>query len=124
MAQSLYFPSSGMTKKSGTIIDLELERKKRGLIPHDPTYQIKINKMDKMELLEEMVRFNDSRSKGEKMSLALMIQGRILFKALELMAQTQELRLLAGSYRKHLEHELEEKLTEIKSIFAPRTPPY
>lgn len=120
----MYFLKAGMTKKSGMVIDLELERKKRGLMPHDPTYQIKINKMDKMELLEEMVRFNDSRSKGEKMSLALMIQGRILFKALELMAQTQELRLLAGSYRKHLEHELEEKLTEIKSIFAPRTPPY
>ncbi|MBU6154922.1 MAG: hypothetical protein KGP28_11515 [Bdellovibrionales bacterium] len=113
-----------MTKKSGMIIDLELERKKRGLIPHDPIYQIKVNKMDKMELLEEMVRFNDSRSKGEKMSLSLMIQGRILFKALELMAQTEELRILAGSYRKHLEHELEEKLNEIRSLFFPRPPQY
>jgi|GEM_PF-2372997 len=111
-----------MTKKSEKIIDLDLERKKRGLLPHDPEYQIRINRMDKMELLEEMVRFNDSRSKGEKMSFALMIQGRILFKALELMAQTQELRLLAGSYRKHLEHELEEKLTEFKSIFNSRPP--
>jgi hypothetical protein len=124
MARSLYIYDPGMTEKSGMIIDLDLERKKRGLIPHDPEYQIKVNKMDKMELLEEMVRFNDSRSQGEKMSLAVMIQGRILFKALELLAQTQELRLLAGSYRKHLEYELEEKLTEIKSRFAARNPPY
>jgi len=107
-----------MSKNTGMIVDLETERKKRGLLPHDPVYQIKVNQMDKMELLEEMVRFNDSRSNGEKLSLALMVQGRILFKALELLAQTHELKLLASSYRKHLEHELEEKLKEVKAFFS------
>ena len=74
---------------------------------HDPYYQILINRMNKMELLEEMVRFQEERSKKDNLSLTMMVRGKILFHALELMAETDELRLLASSYRRHLEHEID-----------------
>ncbi len=38
----------------------------------------------------------------------MMREGRHLFRAIEIRAETRELRSLAGSYRKHLELELEE----------------
>ena len=36
----------------------------------------------------------------------MMVRGQVLFKALEESAETQELRLLTRSYRRHLEFEL------------------
>ncbi len=63
--------------------------------------------MNKIELLEEMVRFQEERSEKGHLTPSMMIQGRILFRALEQHAETEELRLLASSYRRHLEHELE-----------------
>jgi hypothetical protein len=95
------------SEDGGTLIDLVAERNKRGMARHDPYYQIIINRMNKMELLEEMVRFQEERSKKDNLSLTMMVRGKILFHALELMAETDELRLLASSYRRHLEHEIE-----------------
>jgi hypothetical protein len=95
------------SEDGGTLIDLVAERNKRGMARHDPYYQILINRMNKMELLEEMVRFQEERSKKDNLSLTMMVRGRILFHALELMAETDELRLLASSYRRHLEHEID-----------------
>ncbi len=95
------------SEDGGTLIDLVAERNKRGMARHDPYYQILINRMNKMELLEEMVRFQEERSKKDNLSLTMMVRGRILFRALELTAETDELRLLASSYRRHLEHEIE-----------------
>jgi hypothetical protein len=95
------------SEDGGTLIDLVAERNKRGMSRHDPYYQIIINRMNKMELLEEMVRFQEERSKKENLSLTMMVRGKILFRALELMAETDELRLLASSYRRHLEHEID-----------------
>lgn len=63
--------------------------------------------MSKMELLEEMVRFQEERSQRGQLTLTMMVRGRILFRALEINAETDELRLLASSYRRHLEHEIE-----------------
>ena len=71
-------------------------------------YRAKIQGMEKVELLEEMVRFQEERSKVGQLTPQMMRQGRHLFQALESAAETRELRTLAGSYRKHLELELEE----------------
>ncbi|NDG85780.1 MAG: hypothetical protein EBX52_12190 [Proteobacteria bacterium] len=96
-----------MNEDGGTVIDLVAERNKRGMAKHDPYYQIQINRMSKMELLEEMVRYQDERTQKGKLTLTMMVRGRILFQALEIHAETDELRLLASSYRRHLEHEIE-----------------
>ena len=96
-----------MMKQRENVIDLVAERNKRGTAQHDPYYQMQINRMNKIELLEEMVRFQEQRSAKEKLSLTMMVRGKILFRALELHAETDELRLLASSYRRHLEHEID-----------------
>ena len=67
------------SEDSGTIIDLVAERNKRGMFQHDTYYQNLINRMNKMELLEEMVRFNDKKPSSGKMSLTMMVRGKILF---------------------------------------------
>jgi hypothetical protein len=43
----------------------------------------------------------------------MMARGKYLFKALEERAETQELQLLARSYRRHLEHEMSQTLQKI-----------
>jgi hypothetical protein len=96
-----------MNEDGGTLIDLLAERSRRGLDKRDPYYQVLINRMSKMELLEEMVRFQEERSQRGQLTLTMMVRGRILFRALEINAETDELRLLASSYRRHLEHEIE-----------------
>lgn len=70
-------------------------------------YKAKILGMDKLELLEEMVRFQEQRSKLGELTPLMMIEGQILFKSLEDSAETNELRLLTRSYRRHLEYEFE-----------------
>lgn len=72
----------------------------------DHAYKAKILGMDKLELLEEMVRFQEERSRVGYLTPTMMIQGRVLFRALEETAETNELRLLTRSYRRHLEYEL------------------
>lgn len=72
----------------------------------DIAYKAKILGMDKLELLEEMVRFQEERSRIGHLTPQMMIHGKILFKALEETAETNELRLLTRSYRRHLEFEL------------------
>jgi hypothetical protein len=96
-----------MNEDGGRVIDLLTERSRRGLFQHDPDYQIKVNKMSKIELLEEMVRYQEERSAAKKLTLPMMVRGRILFRAIELNSETDDLRLLASSYRRHLEHEID-----------------
>ena len=72
----------------------------------DMAYHAKILGMDKLELLEEMVRFQEERSRVGHLTPQMMIQGKVLFKALEDSAETNELRMLTRSYRRHLEYEL------------------
>ena len=100
-----------MLKQQENVIDFVVERNNRGLAKHDPYYQMQINRMNKIELLEEMVRFQEDRTAKGQLSLTMMVRGRILFRALETNAETDELRLLASSYRRHLEHEIENELT-------------
>jgi hypothetical protein len=87
------------------IINLSAERANRNR--HDHQYEIKISRMNKYELLEEMVRFQEERSSNGNLTMEMMVRGQILFRALEASSETNELRLLAGSYRRHLEHEIE-----------------
>lgn len=83
----------------------------------DLTYKAKILGMDKLELLEEMVRFQEERSRIGELTPEMMIQGKVLFKALEESAETNELRLLTRSYRRHLEYELAAYLEKEASHF-------
>jgi hypothetical protein len=99
-----------MLKQPENIIDLQAARNRRGLAQNDPYYQVRINRMSKIELLEEMVQFQEERTTKGQLSLTLMVRGKILFRALETHAETDELRLLASSYRRHLEHEIADQL--------------
>lgn len=69
-------------------------------------YKARIMGMDKLELLEEMVRFQEEKAKHVYMTYDMMLEGQFLFKCLEESAETDELRLLTRSYRRHLEHEI------------------
>ena len=80
-------------------------------------YRARILAMNKLELLEEMVNFQEERSKFGKLTHEMMMRGKYLFKALEEVADTQELKILARSYRRHLEFELAAlKVKERESI--------
>lgn len=72
----------------------------------DLAYRAKILSMNKLELLEEMVAFQEERTRHGELTFEMMNKGKYLFKSLEEVADTQELKLLARSYRRHLEFEL------------------
>jgi hypothetical protein len=91
----------------GTIISLNAIREQRQAEQEEVSaYHALILSMDKLELLEEMVRFQEERARIGHLTLGMMMRGQHLFKALEDSSETQELKLLTGSYRRHLEHEL------------------
>jgi len=76
-------------------------------------YHASLLGMDKLQLLEEMVRFQEERSRTGKLTPALIGRGIILFQLLEKNAETNELRILTRSYKRHLVCELMElKKTE------------
>ena len=91
---------------NNNVISIQALRDLRNAQEEDHAYHAMILSMDKLALLEEMVRFQEERSRMGKLSLQMMVRGRHLFKALEANAETQELRILTGSYRRHLEYEL------------------
>lgn len=89
------------------VISIHALREVKRIQQGDPEYQQRVVSMDKVELLEEMMRFQEERSQQGELTLSLMIRGKILFKSLELHAETRELKELAKSYRRHLKLELE-----------------
>lgn len=99
------------------VVSLSLAREMRKLQESDPTYQIQVLRLDKLGLLEEMMKFQEERSRSGALTLKMMIQGHILFKALEENSETHELRALTRSYRRHLKYELEAYLRN-----GPSTP--
>lgn len=90
------------------VVSLKAVRELKSCEAEELAYRAMIISMDKLELLEEMVRFQEERSSLGHLTPKMMTRGKILFSALEQTAETQELRLLTGSYRRHLEHELRE----------------
>jgi len=92
------------------IVFLNAVREVKNAEHSDPEYHARILAMGKLELLEEMVRFQEERSKLGSLTPQMMVRGKHLFKALESTAETQELRLLTRSYRRHLEYELADYL--------------
>jgi hypothetical protein len=71
----------------------------------NPSYESKVAAMDKVTLLDEMIRFQDEQMKTREPSREQLIRGRILFQALLRTAETDELRKLSGDYKTRLEDE-------------------
>jgi hypothetical protein len=71
----------------------------------NPSYESKVAGMDKVTLLDEMIRFQDEQIKTREPSREQLIRGRILFQALLRTAETDELRKLSGDYKTRLEDE-------------------
>ena len=97
------------------VVSIKAAREIKEAESDDNAYHAKILAMDKLELLEEMVTFQEERSRIGALSLSMMIRGRHLFKALEETAETQELRILTRSYRRHLDYELQDYRKKISS---------
>lgn len=93
------------------VVQLDAYRKVKHAIDEDPGYELRLSRMDKLQLLDEMVRFQEERSARGELSLPLMVRGRVLFEALERVSETKALRALTRSYRRHLEHELQHYLS-------------
>jgi hypothetical protein len=88
------------------LVSLKAAREMKEAENQDRDYHARVLVMDKLELLEEMVRFQEERSRLGHLTPSMMVRGRVLFKALEETAETRELQLLTRSYRRHLEYEL------------------
>ena len=88
------------------VISLHAVRDSQVIHKGNLEYQQKILKMNKLDLLTEMMRFQEEHSSQSELNVPLMIRGRILFKVLEVFAETRELKLLARSYAQHLDGEL------------------
>lgn len=96
--------------KKHNIYSLNAAREMKRAEEEDYAYQAKILTMDKLQLLNEMVHFQEQRTALGSLSLEMMIRGKILFSALEKTAETEALCSLSKSYRRHLDLELKEYL--------------
>lgn len=100
--------NGSQNENTANIVYLASARKKRDIEEIDAEYDSLIRSMSKIELLDEMIRYQEARTKAGELSLQMMVRGRHLFTALEESAETREMRLLARSYRRHLECELDQ----------------
>lgn len=108
--------ASGACLGMSNIVSLKAIRDVKQAQSEDHEYRAKILTMEKVELLEEMVRFQEERTRVGKLTPAMMVQGKVLFKALEESAETQELKILTRSYRRHLEYELADYLKQTGTL--------
>jgi hypothetical protein len=88
------------------VISLRAFKALKDIDSEELAYQARILSMSKVELLEEMVRFQEERKTLGTLTPPLMQRGRHLFRALEDCADSQELKILSRSYRRHLEYEI------------------
>ena len=93
------------------VLSIHALREIKRVEDEDPTYRQRIDNMDKVTLLEEMVRYQEERTRIGELNVGLMVRGRILFRRLEENAETSALRTLTRSYRRHLEYELSDYLS-------------
>lgn len=103
-------PTRSHPKSPAKVVSLQAVRDLRQSQHAEPAYRAQIASMDKLALLEEMVRFQEERSRVGSLTPQMMVRGKILFAALEQTAETRELRTLTRTYRRHLEFELESYL--------------
>ena len=89
------------------VISLAKVREAKQARENDLRYQEQLEKMDKLELLDEMIRFQEERTASGELTEKLMVRGLVLFQLLEAQAETHELRELARSYCRHLKLELD-----------------
>lgn len=101
------------------VVSLAAVRELKSAENQDLAYQAQILGMDKLELLEEMVRFQEERTRLGHLTVQMMVRGKYLFKALEESAETNELKLLTRSYRRHLEYELTERTRAAQAAALP-----
>ena len=95
---------------SDKIISLNVFRAMKQAEKDQYEYHARILGMEKHELLNEMIRFQEDRSKAGKLSPEMIVKGKILFAALEKSAETDALKSLSTSYRRHLELEYQSYL--------------
>lgn len=96
--------------ENAKVVSLKAARELKKAQQEDSAYQALIDRMEKVELLNEMVRFQEERSRVGELTIGMIVRGKILFRALEANAETESLRSLSSSYRRHLEFELKELL--------------
>jgi hypothetical protein len=72
-------------------------------------YRQQLNSMENLELLGEMVRFQEDRSRVGELTNEMIARGIVLFVELEKKVETQELRLIVKSYLRHLRFEMEDR---------------
>jgi hypothetical protein len=94
--------------KTTNIVSIKAFKAMKEAENEEYAYRAKILSMDKLSLLNEMVTFQEERAATGNLTPGLMIRGKILFKALEENAETDALKSLSRSYRRHLEMELME----------------
>lgn len=102
-----YGTTIALQENMAQVVSLKSYRELKDNEREELTYRARILCMSKVELLEEMVRFQEERKTIGELTPTLMIQGRHLFSELEKQADTQELKILSRSYRRHLEYELQ-----------------
>jgi hypothetical protein len=76
----------------------------------DSQYLETLKAMDKLSLLEEMVKFQEEQSSVGQLSLTLIKKGMTLFQILEERSETRQLKELSRSYLRHLRYELEARM--------------
>lgn len=73
----------------------------------NPAYAAKIAKMDRLDLVNEVIHFNEERYINGGLNKDLIIRGLLLFKNMGENATTQNFKEFAMTYCKHLELELQ-----------------
>ncbi len=99
-----------MSNQTSNVVSILALKKIKSSHYEDSAYEARVLGMDKFQLLEEMVRFQEERSQLGELTPSMMVRGKVLFKSLEDTAETRELRLLTRAYRRHLECELQDYL--------------
>lgn len=93
---------------SQNVVSLAKFRSDRSVKMEDQAYRAKVASMDKIALMEEMVRWQETRSAGDRSQLSV-VRGRIIFDQLEKTCCTPEMKTLASSYKRQLESEFSRK---------------
>lgn len=94
------------------VISLDTVRKDKLIKNEARAYYAHISDMDKIDLLKELASFQKERVKMGRLTLQLIVRGKILFKILEETAITDDLKKLAKTYKRYLDYELDIQLNK------------